>query len=226
MNSKKSTLIAIVLFMMMTGYAQNLNWANLSQDQQHIINVNIGMDYSVNYAIGYGYKLKTALPIIASVEYLQPSGKNLVDDFKVKVGGQIQLYHTGPLFIVAKVYSIFRRYENNYVSMANFGSDLSATVGYFKPKWFAAADVGFDKAIVTHFKHSELFKEHFPDVKDGWYEPATGGNLYYGLQGGISLGRVDIYLKAGKVISQDFKTAPTLPFYGQLGINLKFKAKN
>ena len=63
------------------------------------------------------------------------------------------------------------------MTLANFGSDLSSTIGYYKPKWFVATEVGFDKAIVTHFKHSDLFKEHFPDVKDGWYEPATGGNF-------------------------------------------------
>ena len=106
--------------------------------------------------------------------------------------------------------------------MLNFGSDLSATAGYYKPKWLVAGEFGFDKALVTHFKHTNAFRENFPEVKDGWYQPATGGNFYYGVQAGYSFGANDITLNAGKVIQQDFKTEPTIPFYVQIGYNRKF----
>jgi hypothetical protein len=82
--------------------------------------------------------------------------------------------------------------------------------------------VGFDKAIVTHFKHSQLYHEMYPGIFDGWYETANGGNFYYGLQAGTSFGRSDITLRAGKVLTQDFKTAPLVPFFGQLGYTVKF----
>jgi hypothetical protein len=203
-------------------FSQNLNWANWKQDQRHIINLNAGLDYSVSYGLGYGYKFKKQWPALLTAEYSQPSGNKLIDDFKTKLGVQLDVYNIGPLHLVAKAFGIFRRYENDYVSILNFGSDLSATVGYFKPRWFGAADVGFDKAIATHFKHSALFREHFSNVKNGWYEPATGGNFYYGLNAGLSIKQSDIYLKVGKVISQDFKTKLMLPFYVQLGFSYKF----
>jgi hypothetical protein len=105
--------------------------------------------------------------------------------------------------------------------MLNFGSDLSGNIGYYRSKWFIAGEVGFDKAIITNFKHSKVYRDQYPGVADGWYEPATGGNFYYGLQAGFSFKNQDIYMKAGKLLRQDFKTTPFIPFYFQLGYNIK-----
>ena len=116
-------------------------------------------------------------------------------------------------------------YETSYVRLLNFGSEFSGTLGYYRHSWFAAAQVGFDKAIVTQFKNSELYAENYTDVQNGWYQPATGGNFFYGIQGGFSFGNFDVTAKAGKVIEQDFKTTPLIPFYGQLGLNWKIAAK-
>jgi hypothetical protein len=118
-------------------------------------------------------KLKTKLPIIIDGEYSFPSGKNIVDDFKTKVGGKIRLYQINNFQLSANVYGVFRRFENPLVRLANFGSDLSGVIGYYKSKWFLAWEIGFDKAIVSHFKHSELFKTTiYSNVKDGWFEPS------------------------------------------------------
>ncbi len=58
-------------------------------------------------------------------------------------------------------------------------------------------------------------------VRDGWYEPSAGGNFYYGLQTGLSLGKMDVYLKAGKIVTEDFRSEPMIPFTVQLGFNIK-----
>jgi hypothetical protein len=99
---------------------------------------------------------------------------------------------------------------------------MSATIGYYKPKWFASAECGFDKAIVTNFKHAQAYRDQYPLVSDGWYEPATGGNFYYGIQAGVTFNKMDFTIQAGRVITQDFETTPLVPFYGQAGINFKF----
>jgi hypothetical protein len=202
--------------------AQNINWSNLRPEQRNIINVNAGYDYAFAYGVGYGYHMKSRIPVVLNIEYSQPVGENIFDDFKTKIGGQVRVYQINNLQFVAKVQGLVRRYETDYVRMFNFGSDMSAIIGHYKPKWFLAGEVGFDKAIVTNFTHSDLFKEDFPGVKDGWYEPATGGNFYYGLQTGFSLKNSDVTLKAGKVVQQDFKTNPTVPFYIQVGYNIRF----
>lgn len=214
-------LIAIILpfFIYQKGMAQTLNW-NALQDSKHIITAGIGWDYSISYSLGYAYQLKTKVPIVMTTNFSIPLGEKLLDDFKTKIGGQILILNEPNLKGSIALNGIYRRYENPLVRLKNFGSELKGTLGYYKPKWFVAGEVGFDKAIVTHFKHSETFKETiFTDVKDGWYEPSTGGNFQYGIQTGYSFNKSDITLNIGMLTTQDFKTTPLIPYYMMLGYN-------
>jgi hypothetical protein len=217
------TAFAVSLIISGNIFSQTINWKSLDKEQRHIINVNAGADYGLTVGAGYGYQLKSKMPVVLNVEYSFPAGEKLFDDFKTKIGGYIRLYQVNNFQFSAKVQGVFRRYQNSFASLLNFGSDLAGIAGYYKPKWFVAGEAGFDKAIVTHFKHTAAYKQNFPSVKDGWYEPATGGNFYYGLQTGFSYRRNDIYLKAGKILAQDFSTKPLLPFYLQLGYNIRLK---
>lgn len=228
MKNIKTVLLLCILFSLAKNTnGQTINWANLKSEENHIVNINAaGWDYAFAFGAGYGYKLNTKLPIVLNIDYSFPSGKNMIDDFKTKIGGKIRVCQLKNFQLSANIYAVFRRYENPLVRLINFGSDMSGVVGYYRPKWFVAGEVGFDKAIVTHFKHSQSFKDNiYANVKDGWYEPATGGNFYYGIQTGFSFKRHDIYLKVGKVVTQDFKTTPLIPYYAQLGYNFKFSKK-
>jgi hypothetical protein len=220
-NTKQFFLLTAFLFAVLFSKAQTINWANLSKEQKNIINVNAGVDYSVSYGIGYGYQLKSKLPIVLNTELSVPSGNKLTDDYKAKIGAQVRWLQSGDVHFTTKIQGVFRRYENDYATLLNFGSDLSGIIGYYKTHWFIAGEVGFDKAIVTHFKSSDAEKENYPGIQDGWYEPSTGGNFYYGIQTGYSKQKFDIYLKAGKVTTQNFNDAPLIPFYAQLGVNVK-----
>jgi hypothetical protein len=222
MKSLNTILIPLLLiFYIHSINAQTINWKALDSIR-HIINTNLGLDYSISYGLGYGYKLNTKLPIIINGNFSIPSGEKLVDDVKAKIGGQIRWLNKSKFVGAVAVYGIYRRHETRYVRLQNFGSEVKVMFGYYQSKWFVAAELGFDKAIVTHFKHSQEFRENiFVDVIDGWYEPATGGNFSYGLLTGYSLTRADITLNAGRVISQDFKTAPLFPFYLNLGFNYR-----
>lgn len=202
--------------------AQTIQWSSLQPQQKHILNLRAGVEYGLIFGAGYSYVLNTKMPVALNVEHSFPSGKNLTDDFKSKIGGQIRLLQLGDFHFSAKVQGVFRRYQNSYARLLNFGSDMSANIGYYKPKWFVAGEAGFDKAIVTHFKHSSVYRENYPGVVDGWYQPATGGNFYYGIQSGFSFKKQDVYLKAGKLLAQDFETTPFLPFYAELGVNHRF----
>jgi len=200
--------------------SQEINWYKLQKDQKHLINVNAGLDYGVSFGARYGYHLRSTIPIMLIADFSIPSGENLTDDFKTRLGGYIRLYQADHFQVSAKILGVFRRFENSYARLLNFGSDMGLAAGYYKRKWFVAGEAGFDKAIVTHFKPSAIYKQNFPSVQDGWYEPATGGNFYYGLQAGLTLKRNDIYLKAGKILTQDFTTTPLVPFHVQVGYNI------
>lgn len=203
--------------------AQNMRWGS-TDSSKHVAYVGAGISYGIAYDVGYGYKIRsnTLLPTFVHIEYSSPSGKTIFDDFKVKIGAQVRLVKIDHFQFTATIDGVFRRYQNDFTRLLNFGSDLSAAAGYYRKKWFIAGEAGFDKAIVTHFKHSAAYKSQYPGAKDGWYEPATGGNFYYGLQTGFTFGRSDITLKAGRIIEQDFKTEPLLPFYGRLGYGFWF----
>lgn len=212
-------LLLATIISIPSDFAQTVNW---SDTEDHILNFNAGLDYSVSYGIGYGYKLKTTLPILLNLELSSASGENVLDDYKIKIGGQANLVRVSHFLFNVRLQSVFRRYENSFARLVDFGSDFAGTFGYYRKHWFVASEFGFDKAIVTHFKHTDQYREYFPEAINGWYEPSTGGNFYYGLQSGLGVGHIDLYAKAGKLITQDFKTAPFLPFYFQMGINFKF----
>ncbi|PKB18779.1 hypothetical protein [Flavobacterium sp. 5] len=201
--------------------AQSINWAGLKQEHRHLVNLQLGVDYGVIYGFGYGYRVKSKLPVVLNAEFSVPSGNKLLDDFKTKIGAHVKVFEIKKMAVSLNVNGIFRRYENTLVSLSNFGGNANVVIGYYSPKWYLNGEFGFDKAIVTHFQHSDIYKNNFPEVKDGWYE-TTGGNVQLGMQVGYSFNISDIYLKGGKTIAQDFKTSPTIPIYIQLGYNFKF----
>lgn len=201
--------------------AQNINWKTFDASQKHIINLNAGWDYATSFGVGYGYKLNAKLPIVLNAEYSMPAGKNVFDDFKSKVGAQARVLSRGNFAATVKVLGIFRQYSSDLTTMSNFGCEFAAVAGYYKNGWYLAGEVGFDKAIVSHIRQTPDMRENYPAARTGWYIP-LGGNIYYGLQTGLSVKHNDVSLKIGKVIEQDFKTPPLLPFYLQLGFNHRF----
>ncbi len=225
---KKYKIILVVLAAIaLTGTinAQTMNWASLKEEDKHIVNINLGLEDGVIYGLGYGYHFKIwKFPVLANFEYSFPSGTNLFDDFKTKTGVQIDWVGFHHFHFSTRIQGVFRRYENDLARLVNFGSDMSGTIGYYRNQWFVAGEVGFDKAIVTNFKHSDVYRDRFPGVVDGWYKPATGGNLYYGLQAGFTYRQHDIYVKAGFSITQDFKTKPMVPYYAQLGYSFRIRS--
>ncbi|MEM7484594.1 MAG: hypothetical protein AAF348_05235 [Bacteroidota bacterium] len=222
MNLIKTLVFVIMPFcIFQKSIAQTVNWETL-ENSNHIISVGIGWDYSFSYNLGYAYQLKVKTPLLLTANFSIPSGETLLDDFKTKIGAQVLLLDKDNLKGTVVLNGIYRRYENPLVRLHNFGSEFKVTFGYYKSRWFAAGEVGFDKAIVTHFKHSEIFKETiFPDVEDGWYEPATGGNFNYGLLTGYSFKKSDLTFNLGMSITQDFRTTPSIPLYLMLGYNYR-----
>lgn len=215
-------LLLNVLF----SHAQSVNWGNMREAQTHMVNFQAGWDYAITAGVSYSYKfspelsfLKTRIPMVLQGHFSLPSGKKILDDFKVKTGLQIRLLKIYHFHIGADFQGVFRQYGNQYVRLSNFGSDVSINIGYYRPKWFVVLETGADRAIVSHFKHSWLYRSQFPGVENGWYEPASGGNFRYGLMAGVSLGNHDIYVKAGNLLQWDFKTKPFIPYYASLGYN-------
>lgn len=201
--------------------SQTINWNTLGLNSKYIISLHFGIEHGLTYGFSIGYQINSKHPAIIDLGYSSPLGKNNFDDLKVKIGGQLSVYQNKNFQILTSTFAVFRRYENEYGRIVNFGGDFSAGGGYYSANWFIANEIGFDKAIITNFKHKKFYKENFPQAKGGWYEPTTGGNFYYGFQTGASMQQTDIYLKLGKMLTQNFKAKPLIPFYGSVGISIK-----
>jgi hypothetical protein len=149
-------------------------------------------------------------------------GSDLLDDFKVRVGGQLEAFQLDGFSATVRVLSNLRRYENQLVRIVGFGADIALVTGYYASAWHAAAELGFDKSIVTHLKHSGVMRSNFPGIRDGWFMP-SGGHYYYGIQAGKTLGEsYALTLRVGRTSAQFDDEDALVPYYVQLGLGLRF----
>lgn len=213
-------IITILILVASVSYtsAQNINWQSMNEGQNKLVYLNFGYDFGMTTQVGYGYKLDVFRPILLTADYSFPMGKDLIDDFKIRLGGQISVFEKKNFIVSAKLYGIFRRHQTSLVRMASFGTEAVALAGYYKPTWHIAGEFGFDKSIITQLKHTALFRDNFPSVTDDWFIP-SGGHFFYGIQGSKTLGKsLEISLRIGATNAQFKDENALLPYYGQLGL--------
>ena len=220
----KNIIAAMIIMMAVSeaGYSQNINWRSLREDQRNVVQLNGGYDFGATAQVGYARSFSLIRPIVVGLDYSFPMGNNLTDDFKVRLGGQMEIVEIGGFSATIKIYSNFRRYQMQLVRIVSFGSDFRLLAGYYTSTWYAAGEFGFDKAIVSQLKHSDIMRANFPGIRDGWYIP-TGGNYYYGIQGGKTIGETfEISLRLGATSAQDHDENAAIPLYLQLGLGMRF----
>jgi hypothetical protein len=216
-------LILLTMFLGFCSYfnavGQAINWRSFEPNQQ-LASVGVGLDQGLIYRAGYAQRIGHQ-PLVLTLGASLPSGQTLLDDFNVRLGIQVEVVRVGYWSATLKADGVFRRFENPHARLLNWGGTFGGIVGYYKPTWYVAGELGFDKAIVTHVRHSPLVMDGLPGLRNGWYIP-TGGTFRYGLQTGVSLSKTDLTLRVGRLLEQDFKTLPMLPFHAQLGVNRRF----
>ena len=220
---KKYIAILAMLIIASSGIkAQNVNWKSLQEDQNNGIYLNFGYEFGMTTQLGYAYKLNKSKPLLLSLDYSFPMGGDLFDDFKIRFGGQTEIYSLNNFLFSTKAYLIARRYETELVRIFNYGADLSLMAGYYKSNWHIAGEFGYDMAFASNLKHNSVMKESYPEIIDGWYK-STGGYFYYGIQIGRTFyENYDVSLKAGFNNSRDDDENALLPYYAQLGIFKRF----
>ncbi len=215
-------IIALVVATFTTGHTQIVNWRSLQENQPNLVQLDFGLDYGTTVQLGYSRAFDWFRPVVLGLDFSSPMGNVLVDDFKVRLGGQMEVLQIGGFSATVRIQSNFRRYENQMVEIVSFGSDLGLVTGYYASTWHVAGEFGFDKSIVSHFGHSDIMRSSFPAIRDGWFLP-TGGNYYYGIQAGKTLG--DTYalsLRVGATDAQFDDENSMLPYYIQAGLGIRF----
>ena len=219
---KLVAVIVVVMAVAEVSYSQNVNWRSLREDQRNVVQFNFSYDFGVTAQLGYSRSFTLIKPVIVGLDCSVPMGSDLVDDFKVRIGGQIEIVEIDGFSATIKIASNFRRYQTQLVRIASFGSDFGVLAGYYRSTWYAAGEFGFDKSIATNLRHSDIMRANFPAIRDGWYVP-TGGNFYFGIQGGKTIGEsLELTLRVGGTRSQMNDEGAVLPYYAQLGLGVKF----
>jgi hypothetical protein len=219
---KFAEVLVLVMAMAGAGYSQNINWRSLGEGQRNIIQLGFGYDYAVTAKFAYGRTFSWIRPVVLRLDYSFPMGEDLLDDFKVRLGGQMEILEAGGFSATVRILANLRRYQTTLVRIVSFGSDFALLAGYYKPSWYAAGEFGFDKSITSYLKHSDVMRTNFPTIRDGWYVP-TGGHYYYGIQAGKTLGEsFDLSLRLGATNAQANDENDVLPYYLELGFGLRF----
>ena len=142
-------------------------------------------------------------------------------DFRARIGTQTSLMRWRSVGITGAAAFITRGTENSVYQGFDFGADLSAALGVYRPRWFAAGEYGKDKAIITHLTHSEWYRTNFyAGARDGWYLDA-GGTYHYGVAGGITLGSMEMAARVGLLRTERFNTL-AVPIYASIGLGFGF----
>ena len=189
----------------------------------HAIYTSFGLDPAFVAVLGYARNFHNNTlnrDIIFFTEIASPIKLDLYD-YRYKLGGQACIYSFHKLDFSGMFTFITRGTKNSIHNAISFGMDITFLLGYYRNRWFAAGEFGYDGAIFTYINHSDWYKTYFySDAKDGWYRN-TASNFHYGFRTGFSLSRIEITLRAGVQKSKSI-IDPLVPFFGVLGLTYCF----
>ncbi len=197
------------------------NLARLTPGETRM-HLTLGVDPSVVPSLGY-HRVTSLFGATAQfgLEAGVVAGEADLRDYRVRLGGQVQLVRHRGLRLAASATAITRGTSNDVYRAVNFGADLGAVGGLYRQGWFVAGEIGFDKAVITHLTHSQQYRDqYYPDAKDGWYLD-NGGTWRFGVVSGVAIGSTELMLRAGVPRTQGGESLP-LPAYLSLGVGVRF----
>lgn len=218
---KHLILLGLLVLTLTTSKAQDVNWRALDHTPAHLVALQLGADYGTYYGVNYGYAFqKGSLPFAVGADFSLPFGDQILDDWKLNLNVQAELWHFNALSLTVKPGLTLRSFASDVASLYNVGADATITLGILQPKWGIAGEAKYDAALASNIQHDRL-KEYYPEIRDGWYGN-TGGNFQFGVRAHYTLNTWSAFLKLGKTYGQDFKDNPTLPFYFNLAVQKRF----
>ncbi len=220
MRSALWMALVMTWFPVVSAHAQ-WNLARQRAGTDHLY-VTAGLDPAVIPSLGYGRTVSAfGVATQLSAEAGVVAGEADVRDYRARFTAQVQLAHIGRVRVGGRASFITRGTENRIFQAVNMGAAMSGTAGLYGQRWFAAGEVAFDKAIVTHLRHSDDYRaQSFPNAKDGWYLD-NGGTWGLGALMGRTMGRHELVVRVGVSRTQAWET-PTIPGYAVIGWGVAF----
>lgn len=180
-----------------------------------------GLDPALVSSVGYGRVLRV---LGRDIQFTGDVGAVAAQmdahDFRTKLSAQASLVQWKSMHVAGSATFITRGTENVIYRGFNFGADFTGTAGVYRQRWFAAGEFGFDKAIITHVTHTDLYRATYPGAKDGWYLDA-GGTYHYGFMSGFALGKTEVVGRFGW-LRTEYHNDLMSPLYGSVGLGFGF----
>ena len=216
----------LIALLALTGAAHAQSFSRLDAGQQ-TVTAETGLQSGVVTSVGYarGMQLRAGDPTSRTlIPFAQATllvARPDLHDYGFRAGAQISVVSIGWFDLSAQLAFDVAQTENSIYRGTALRTDLVLLGGHYGRRWFAVAEAGYDRAWLTYVKNSDWYRTNFySDAKDGWYG-GTGGTLRAGAKGGVTLGPVEVVLRAGVSKSEALRDLD-LPFYGTLGAGLRF----
>jgi hypothetical protein len=201
--------------------AQPVNVATLD-DGTSAVTVTTGAEHGLMLGAGYVRAVAVAdRALVLGGDLTLGWAEVDVDDFRVRAGALAPIVGRGRWRVLGGLAAIVRGTENDTARMIDVGADASVHAGWYTPRGLVALELGIDGALATHVAHSDAYRMYvYADARDGWYR-TPGATLRAGVQGGVTVGRVDLILRAGRIHEASGEPA-MFPFYGTLSIDTRW----
>jgi hypothetical protein len=218
---KTLIIIAVVLASPLVARAQNVNVAAIGDDS-NLMTITTGMEYGFVASVGYTRALRVSdrqllVGANASLAWAEPDPS----DFRLSAGARMPLVDGSRWKLLGGLAVSVRGADNDLGRFTTIASDAAIIGGRYMARGFVAAELGIDTALTTHITPSEIYTMTvFPDAKGGWYG-ATGNMVRVGLQGGVTVGRCDVVLRAGRLLDTAGQGA-LMPVYATLALDTRW----
>jgi hypothetical protein len=210
-----------VLLVPLTARAQPVNVATLDEGTS-AVTVTTGAEHGLMLGAGYVRAIAVAdRALVVGGDLTLGWAEVDVDDFRVRAGALAPIVGRGRWRVLGGLAAIVRGTENDTARMIDLGADASLHAGWYAPRGLVALELGVDGALATHVAHNDAYRMYvYEDARDGWYR-TPGATLRAGIQGGVTLGRVDVILRAGRLAESSGEPA-MFPFYGTVSVDTRW----
>jgi hypothetical protein len=201
--------------------AEEVNLATATAERPNLLLVRTGIDHAFVLELGYRRVVEWGgHAILLGGDVTLPWASPDLGDFRARLGAAATLYgDSGRGWkLVGSLSPTLRATQNAAATEHAIGADVRLTGGYYG-SWWCAAEIGLDWAATTHVEHSAAYRDTvYADAKDGWYAN-PGGTLYAGMNGGVSIGSVDLAVRVGVPRTMGLQSQ-AIPFFALVGVNV------
>jgi hypothetical protein len=212
-----------VALLALCGTARAQSFSRLEAGEQ-TVSAETGLQSGIVTSLGYARGLRLAALDRTLIPFAQASlavAKPDLHDYALRVGSQISVGSIGWFDLSTQVAFGVAGTENGIYNGTALRTELALLAGHYGRRWFAVVEAGWARAWLTYIENGDWYRTNiYPDARDGWYS-GTGGILHAGAKGGVTVGPVELVLRAGVNKTETLQDLD-LPFYATLGANFRF----